>query len=77
MTSKEDIESVKKPITFACVGKLKSDMLERWQGTHSFLEGDPYFPDEFREEARKFLEEHKLEHEMRVYQDVPHGKFGK
>jgi hypothetical protein len=75
MTSKEDIEGINKPITFACVGKLKVDMLGRWQGTHSFLEGDPHFPDDFREESRKFLQEHKREHEMRVYQDVPHGKF--
>ncbi|KAA8901952.1 Alpha/Beta hydrolase protein [Sphaerosporella brunnea] len=55
MTSKEDIEGVKQPITFACV------------------EGDPHFPDDFREEARQFFKEHKLEHEMRVYKDVPHG----
>lgn len=33
------------------------------------------FPDEIREEGEKFLEDNKLEYELLVYKDVPHGKF--
>ncbi|KAL6714739.1 hypothetical protein ACLMJK_008164 [Lecanora helva] len=39
------------------------------------VENDQLFPDEVRDQGKKFLEENKIEHEMRVYEGVPHG-FG-
>jgi len=43
--------------------------------TFACVENDPFFPDEIREEGEKFLEDNKLEYELLVYKDVPHG-FG-
>ncbi|KAI5776610.1 dienelactone hydrolase [Geopyxis carbonaria] len=57
LITKEEIESITKPTTFACV------------------ENDPFFPDDIREEGRRFLEKNKAEFDMRVYKNVPHG-FG-
>lgn len=37
------------------------------------VEGDSLFPDDVREEGRKALEAKKLEHEVKVYPNVPHG----
>lgn len=39
------------------------------------VENDNFFPDDLREEGQKFLQENNIEHEMRVYEGVPHG-FG-
>lgn len=39
------------------------------------LENDQLFPDEVRISGQKSLEENKVEHEMKVYSDVPHGEF--
>jgi dienelactone hydrolase len=36
-------------------------------------ENDQLFPDEVREAGRKFLEEKGIEHEIKVYSNVPHG----
>lgn len=38
------------------------------------LENDQLFPDEVRISGKKSLEENKVEHEMKVYSDVPHGE---
>ncbi|KAL7266788.1 hypothetical protein RUND412_010646 [Rhizina undulata] len=39
------------------------------------VENDPFFPDEVRDEGRRFLEDNNIEHEMNIYSGVPHG-FG-
>ena len=38
------------------------------------LDNDPLFPNDIREEGKKSLEERKVEYELEIYQDVPHGK---
>ena len=38
-------------------------------------EGDQLFPDETREQGRKYLEENNIEHEIKLFSDVPHGRF--
>ena len=55
LITKEDLESIKSPISMACV------------------ENDQLFPDEIRTTGQKFMEENKIEHEVRVYSGVPHG----
>jgi hypothetical protein len=37
-------------------------------------EHDQLFPEEILEEGRKYLEANNIEHEVRIYQGVPHGK---
>ncbi|KAI9810390.1 MAG: hypothetical protein M1827_006276 [Pycnora praestabilis] len=54
--TKDDIESLKAPITMACV------------------ENDQLFPDEIREEGRKYLNTNKIVHQIEIYNDVPHGE---
>ena len=36
-------------------------------------ENDQLFPDDIREEGKKSLEEKGIQHEVKVYPDVPHG----
>lgn len=55
MITKEDLESIKSPITMACV------------------ENDQLFPDDVRTAGQSFLEEKKIDHEVKVYSGVPHG----
>lgn len=38
------------------------------------LENDQLFPDEVRISGKKSLEANKVDHEMKVYSDVPHGE---
>ena len=38
------------------------------------VENDPLFPDEILEAGRKSLQERKVEHEIEIYSNVPHGK---
>ena len=38
------------------------------------LENDQLFPDHVRLAGQKHLEENGIEHEIKVYPDVPHGK---
>lgn len=38
------------------------------------LENDQLFPDEVRISGKKSLEASKVDHEMKVYSDVPHGE---
>ena len=37
------------------------------------LENDQLFPDEVRVTGKAYLEEKHVEHEIKVYSDVPHG----
>lgn len=37
-------------------------------------ESDQLFPEEILEEGRKYLEANNIEHEIRTYPGVPHGK---
>jgi hypothetical protein len=39
-----------------------------------FTENDQLFPEEILEEGRKYLEANNIEHEIRTYPGVPHGK---
>lgn len=39
-----------------------------------FTENDPLFPDEILEEGRKQFAASNIEHEIKVYEGVPHGK---
>ncbi|KAI9762572.1 MAG: hypothetical protein M4579_000375 [Chaenotheca gracillima] len=41
--------------------------------TMACVENDQVFPDDIREEGRKHLETNNIEHEIKVYSDVPHG----
>jgi len=52
------------PRTFPC---LRSKLTE-------LIENDPLFPGDVRIAGQKFLEEHKIEHEMKVYPGAPHGQ---
>jgi hypothetical protein len=38
-------------------------------------ENDQLFPEDILEEGRKYLEANNIEHEIRTYPGVPHGKF--
>ena len=38
------------------------------------LENDQLFPDDVRLAGQKHLEENGVEHEIKVYPDVPHGE---
>ena len=40
------------------------------------LENDQLFPDDVRLAGQKHLEESGIEHEIKVYSDVPHGELG-
>lgn len=55
LITKEDLESIRSPISMACV---KNDQL---------------FPDDVRTAGQTFLEEKKIDHEVKVYSGVPHG----
>ncbi len=55
LITKEDLESIKSPISMACV------------------ENDQLFPDDVRTAGQTFLEEKKIDHEVKVYSGVPHG----
>jgi hypothetical protein len=39
-----------------------------------WIENDQLFPEEILEEGRKYLEANNIEHEIRIYAGVPHGK---
>ncbi|KAI9794149.1 MAG: hypothetical protein M1835_006739 [Candelina submexicana] len=41
--------------------------------TMACVENDQLFPDDVREEGRKYLESKHIEHEINVYSNVPHG----
>ena len=41
---------------------------------YDLLENDQLFPDDVRIAGQKHLEESGIEHEIKVYPDVPHGK---
>jgi Dienelactone hydrolase family len=41
----------------------------------SGAENDQLFPEEILEEGRKYLEANSVEHEIRMYAGVPHGKI--
>ncbi|KAI9707349.1 MAG: hypothetical protein M1836_000309 [Candelina mexicana] len=41
--------------------------------TMACVENDQLFPDDVREEGRKYLESKNIEHEINVYSNVPHG----
>lgn len=55
LITKEDLESIRSPISMACV------------------ENDQLFPDDVRTAGQTFLEEKKIDHEVKVYSGVPHG----
>lgn len=40
-----------------------------------YAENDPLFPEEVLEYGKKELGTSKVEHEVKVYSGVPHGKF--
>lgn len=41
---------------------------------YDWLENDQLFPDDVRLAGQKHLEESGIEHEIKVYPDVPHGE---
>lgn len=41
----------------------------------SYIENDSFFPDDIRNEGLKYLQANNIEHEMRVYEGVPHGSY--
>ena len=40
----------------------------------AFLENDQLFPQEILDDGKKHLEENKVDHEIKTYSGVPHGK---
>lgn len=77
----DDITGLKVPMFMVCVGQspyfdwvIPGVVAVSW--TASLMkcpENDPLFPDEVREEGKKFLESNMIEHSIRVYSNVPHG----
>ena len=57
--------------------QITTEELESIKAPLSFVcvENDNLFPDEIREAGKTYLEENKIEHELKVYPGVPHG-FG-
>lgn len=41
------------------------------------VEDDPLFPEDVLEEGRKWLVDNKIEHEIEIYKNVPHGKYSR
>lgn len=39
------------------------------------IENDNFFPDDIRNEGLKYLQDNNVEHEMHVYEGVPHGSY--
>lgn len=78
LVTRDDLKAVKAPLTLVCVGELKDMtaangqvfLLTVWVS----LEHDPLFPDEILEEGRKQFATSNVEHEIKTYPNVPHGK---
>lgn len=74
LVTREDLIAVKAPLSMACVGKsYLSPWVSLWP-IDVYSESDPVFPEEILEEGRKHLEENKIEHEIKTYTGVPHGR---
>ena len=74
--TKDDLEGLKAPISMVCVGQRHHCPCYIFSPlTLINLEHDPLFPDEIRVSGQKYLEEQKVEHEMRLYPEAPHGKM--
>lgn len=72
--TKQDIEGIKKPVSFACVGRCFTPFVVRPRELIS-IENDNFFPDDIRSEGQKYLQDNGFEHEMRIYGGVPHGNY--
>lgn len=46
----------------------------KYSANENVPENDQLFPDDVRIAGQKYLEENKVEHEIKVYPGVPHGK---
>ena len=59
----------------ACTGMSKENPLvpRGRPSLTTYIENDQLFPDDVREAGKKYLEENKVEHEIRVYSGMPHG----
>ena len=75
MVGKEDLEGLKIPVSMACTGMSneKTSILPGRPNLTMHIENDQLFPDDVREAGKKYLEENKVEHEIRVYSGMPHG----
>jgi len=72
LVTREDLKAVKAPLTFACVGKSLSRLMAGIC-TDNPIENDPLFPAEILEEGKKLFASSNIEHEIKIYSDVPHG----
>ena len=61
--------------TLAHGTQVTKEDLEAVKSPLSFVcvENDNLFPDEIREAGQEFLQKNNIEHEMKVYPNVPHG----
>ena len=61
--------------TFAHGTLITKEDLERIKSPISMacVENDQLFPDDVRTAGQSFLEEKKIEHEIKIYLDAPHG----
>ena len=72
LVTREDLLALKAPVTMACVGK--SSISAEVDSLITTSENDQLFPEEILDEGRKHLEANNIEHEIRTYPGVPHGK---
>ncbi|KAK4982005.1 hypothetical protein LTR66_009540 [Elasticomyces elasticus] len=79
-TTDEETGVVKKEASIKCGAIAHGTMVTREDLQHlqvpTYLvcvEGDSLFPDDVREEGVKSLQERKVEHEVKLYSNVPHG----
>ena len=73
----DDITGLKVPVSMVCIGQPEASS-STIGGDHDAdfrSENDQLFPDEVREEGKAYLETNKIEHEIKVYPNVPHGKL--
>jgi dienelactone hydrolase len=72
LVTRDDLKAVQAPLSMVCIGECPSrnSVLCKLIG----IENDPLFPDEILEEGKKHLATSSVEHEIKVYTGVPHGK---
>jgi len=74
LVTREDMVAIKAPISMVCVGK-HIFLTESEAIADEPVENDPLFPDDILSEGRKHLESSKVDHEIKTYDGVPHGKL--
>lgn len=73
---KSDITSIKVPVSMVCVGKSSCPRVDtQTQLTNeNALENDQLFPTEILDAGKDYLASSNIEHEVKVFPEVPHGE---